>query len=70
MDDRELKLEVLRLIMESGTPRAANEPLAFAEDLLQWCVKPIDKDADNGSKPRRRPRKADLHVVETGQPSE
>lgn len=70
MDDRELKLEVLRLIMESGSPRAANEPLAFAEDLLQWCVKPIDKGVSNGDKPRRRSRKADLHVVETGQPSE
>jgi|OM-RGC.v1.035005278 hypothetical protein len=69
MEDREFKLEVLRLILESGTPRAANEPLAFAESLLQWCVKPIDKGDEGEEKTRRRrPRKADLHVVKPGQP--
>ena len=69
MEDREFKLEVLSLILNSGTPRAASDPLAFAESLLQWCVTPIDKDGKGARNPRTsRPRKADLHVVKSGQP--
>jgi hypothetical protein len=68
MEDREFKLEILRLVLELGSPQVSQNPLQFADNLLRWCVKPIDKSDGEAEKPRRgRSRKADLSVVKSGQ---
>jgi len=42
-DDREFRLEVLRLTMEAGTQAVIQNPLEQAEQNLQWCLQPLDK---------------------------
>ena len=41
--DREFRLEVLRLTLETGSAGIINNPLEHAEKNLQWCLQPLDK---------------------------
>ena len=42
-DDRDFKLEVLRVTLETGSQVTILNPLEQAEKNLQWCLKPLDK---------------------------
>ena len=41
--DREFRLEVLRLTLETGSAAMISNPLEHAEKNLQWCLQPLDK---------------------------
>lgn len=43
MDDREFKLEVLRVTLSNSTPATQANPLAEAQRNLEWCIKEFDK---------------------------
>ena len=43
MDDREFRLEVLRLTLENANARVALNPLEQAEQYLEWCLQAPDK---------------------------
>ena len=43
MDDKEFRLEVLRLTLETGSAAVITNPLEQAEKNLQWCLQPLDK---------------------------
>lgn len=58
-EDREFRLEVLRLTMEAGTHAVIQNPLEQAEKNLQWCLKPIDKPSAQSAKaPKQKPGQA------------
>ncbi len=50
MDNQELRLEVLRLTMETGSAAVISDPLSHAEKNLQWVLKPLDKPLAQESK--------------------
>ncbi len=54
MDDREFRLEVLRLTMETGSTGLIQNPLEHAERNLQWCLQLVDKPK---AQPSKRPAK-------------
>lgn len=54
MDDREFRLEVLRLTMETGSTGLIQNPLEHAERNLQWCLQSVDKPK---ARPAKRPSK-------------
>ena len=37
MDEQEFKLEVLRMVLETGSGRIIDNPLERADKYLQWC---------------------------------
>ena len=41
--DREFRLEVLRLTIETGSAAMIQNPIELAERNLQWCLQPLDK---------------------------
>lgn len=41
--DREFRLEVLRVTLETGSQVTIQNPLEQAEKNLQWCLQPLDK---------------------------
>jgi len=43
MTDKEFKLEVLSLTLSNGTAAVQADPLATAQQYLEWCLQPIDK---------------------------
>ena len=49
-EDREFRLEVLRLTMETGAQTVIQNPLEQAEKNLQWCLSPIDKPVAQSAK--------------------
>ena len=49
IDNREFKLEVLRMVLETGSGRIIDDPLERAEKYLQWCNKE-DKPAGPSKK--------------------
>lgn len=51
MDDKELRLECLRLAVQFGSARSVNDPVDLAEKYVDF-VKPVDKPK---SAPRRKP---------------
>lgn len=57
--DREFRLEVLRLTLESGSAAIIANPLEHAEKNLQWCLQPIDKpQAQKATAPSKKPGQA------------
>lgn len=50
MDDREFRLEILRLTMETGSNGLIQNPLEHAERNLQWCLQGIDKPKARSAK--------------------
>ena len=41
--DREFRLEVLRLTIETGSAAMIQNPIELAERNLQWCLQPLDQ---------------------------
>jgi len=56
MDEQEFKLEVLRMVLETGSGRIIDNPLERADKYLQWCKQ--------GDKPKGTPKKDTSKVVE------
>ena len=56
MDEREFRLEVLRMVLETGSGRIIDDPLDRADKYLQWC--------DKGDKPSGPSEKDTSKVVE------
>lgn len=57
--DREFRLEVLRLTLETGSAGIISNPLDHAEKNLQWCLKPLDKPKARETKvPSKKPGQA------------
>jgi|TARA_R110000772_G_scaffold181431_1_gene292739 hypothetical protein len=53
MDENEFRLEVLRMVLETGSGRIIDDPLERADKYLQWCNqgdKPKGPSAKNTSK--------------------
>jgi len=50
-DEQEFRLEVLRLVLETGSNRIIDDPLERAAKYLQWCKKEDkpDKGASNNT---------------------
>ena len=54
--DRDFKLEVLRLTLETGSAVMIHNPLEHAERNLQWGLAPIDKpSAQLAKSPKQKP---------------
>lgn len=59
MDDKEFRLEVLRITLETGSAAVITNPLEQAERNLQWCLQPLDKPkAQEGKMPSKKPGQA------------
>ncbi len=57
--DREFRLEVLRLTLETGSAGIITNPLEHAEKNLQWCLQPLDKpQARETQAPSKKPGQA------------
>ena len=56
MVDKEFKLEVLRMVLETGSGRIIDDPLERAEQYLQWC--------ETEDKPKGTSKKDTSKVVE------
>ena len=57
--DREFRLEVLRLTLETGSAGIIGNPLEHAEKNLQWCLQPLDKPQARETKaPSKKPGQA------------
>ena len=57
--DREFRLEVLRLTLETGSAGIITDPLEHAEKNLRWCLQPIDKPMARKTKaPSKKPGQA------------
>jgi hypothetical protein len=56
MYDKEFKLEVLRMVLETGSGRIIDDPLERANKYLHWC--------EAGDKPKGTPKKDASKVVE------
>jgi|TARA_R110002033_G_scaffold149087_2_gene186179 hypothetical protein len=56
MDEQEFKLEVLRMVLETGSGRVIDDPLERADKYLQWCKQ--------GDKPKGALKKDTSKVVE------
>jgi len=50
MSDREFRLEVLRLTLETASAMIIQNPLEQADKNLQWCLQPLDKPVAQGKK--------------------
>ena len=50
MSDREFRLEVLRLTLETASAAIIQNPLEQADKNLQWCLQPLDKPVAQGKK--------------------
>tara|TARA_R100001463_G_scaffold72161_1_gene126069 strand:+ start:634 stop:831 length:198 start_codon:yes stop_codon:yes gene_type:complete len=63
MDEREFRLEVLRMVLETGSGRIIDDPLDRADKYLQWCGKgdkpsgPSEKDTSKVVEISKGPRK-------------
>ena len=56
MENKEFKLEVLRMVLETGSGRTIDDPLERADKYLQWC--------NQGEKPNGPSKKDTSKVVE------
>jgi hypothetical protein len=56
MDEREFRLEVLRMVLETGSGRIIDDPLNRADKYLAWC--------GAGDKPNGPPKEKPSKVVE------
>jgi len=56
MDEKEFRLEVLRMVLETGSGRIIDDPLDRADKYLQWCKM--------GDKPNGPSKKSASKVVE------
>ena len=56
MDEKEFRLEVLRMVLETGSGRIIDDPLDRADKYLQWC--------EMGDKPYGPSKKSASKVVE------
>jgi len=53
MDNKELKLEVLRIVVESGSENQKSNPLPICEEYYKW----ISKASENSPKKSKTIRK-------------
>jgi len=53
MDNKELKLEVLRIVVESGSENQKSNPLPICEEYYKW----ISKASENSPKKSKTMRK-------------
>ena len=53
MDNKELKLEVLRIVVESGSENQKSNPLPICEEYYKWISK-ADENSANKSKTIRK----------------
>jgi len=49
-DEQELRLEVLRLVLETGSNRIIDNPLERADKYLQWCKQEGKPDKGSSNK--------------------
>ena len=42
-EQRQFRLEVLKLTLETGSADQIQNPIEAAEKYLQWCLLPLDK---------------------------
>tara|TARA_E500000318_G_C3489505_1_gene183747 strand:- start:542 stop:739 length:198 start_codon:yes stop_codon:yes gene_type:complete len=49
MDEKEFRLEVLRMVLETGSGRIIDDPMERANKYLQWC-----KAGDKPSGPSKK----------------
>jgi|TARA_R100001015_G_C4632440_1_gene195981 hypothetical protein len=54
--NREFRLEVLRMVLETGSGRIIDDPMERANKYLQWC--------EAGDKPSGPPKEKPSKVVE------
>lgn len=55
MDDKEFKLEVLRVTLDHATPVELADPLSAAQRNLEWCLAPLEKaQAPKEQTPQRK----------------
>jgi len=43
MDDREFKLRVLEVILPHATMAQIRNPTDYAQECLEWCLKPLEQ---------------------------
>tara|TARA_R100000234_G_scaffold120024_1_gene104921 strand:+ start:4809 stop:4997 length:189 start_codon:yes stop_codon:yes gene_type:complete len=53
-DDAMLRLEVLRMTLETGSAAIIANPLEQAEKNLQWVILPVDKPQAQLAKPQSK----------------
>jgi hypothetical protein len=53
MDNKELKLEVLRIVVESGSENQKSNPLPICEEYYKWISK-ADENSPKKSKTMRK----------------
>ena len=53
MDNKELRLEILRIVVESGSENQKSNPLPICEEYYKWICKPNENSA-NKSKTIRK----------------
>jgi hypothetical protein len=53
MDNKELKLEVLRIVVESGSENQKSNPLPICEEYYKWICK-ASENSPNKSKTIRK----------------
>ena len=54
MDDKEFKLEVLRVTLAHGTMAQMRDILSEAQRNLEWCLEPLEKaEAPKEAEPSR-----------------
>lgn len=56
MSDKEFRLEVLRMVLETGSGRIIDDPMERANKYLQWC--------EAGDKPKGPSKNKPSKVVE------
>jgi len=55
VDDKEFKLEVLRVTLDHATPADMADILSVAQRNLEWCLSPLEKaQAPKDQTPQRK----------------
>ena len=52
-ENKEFRLEVLRMVLETGSGRIIDDPLDRAEKYLQWCNKEDKPDSPSKKEPSK-----------------
>jgi len=56
MDNKELKLEILRIVVESGSENQKSNPLPICNEYYKW----VSKENESSPKKRKTIRKSNL----------
>ena len=52
-ENKEFRLEVLRMVLETGSGRIIDDPLDRADKYLQWCNKEDKPDGPSKKEPSK-----------------